>query len=99
MLEYSVMFIGNGHDDLNQLRENLAEKNCEERISETILYRTAHKLRLVASIQKNRVYPRKEGEKSLLFYTLFKRGEGYIFLSGIQLRGGRRGYNFRMKLF
>ena len=50
MLEYSVTFIENGHDGLNQLRENLAEKNCKERLSETILCGTAHKLRLLALI-------------------------------------------------
>lgn len=49
--QYETLQKENGHDELNQLSENLAEKSCKERVSETILCETAHnKLRLVALI-------------------------------------------------
>lgn len=35
--QYETSQKENGHDELNQLRENLAEKSCKERVSETIL--------------------------------------------------------------
>lgn len=35
--QYETSQKENGHNELNQLRENLAEKSCKERVSETIL--------------------------------------------------------------
>lgn len=85
--QYETSQKENGHDELNQLSENLAEKSCKERVSETILCETAHnKLRLVALIILKKTGISRKAHR----FTTCSEGE-YIFKSRSQLGGGAGG--------
>lgn len=69
VLEYSVTFIKNGHDDLNPSHDDLVRKKCKESLSETMLCQGLPTINLGSWLiyKKTDVCARTEEEKNSFF--------------------------------